>query len=165
MNELKGYYYSEDYENQKLEKTFAQYLAEHAKYDPEELQKYRQTKEEKKAREILSKAMNMYEAEQEFVKSIEYKTLPTEGDWSKERAIEQAEQQEENTATIEENESRAYNENENSVKQDAREDESIQELQKGYERIQKNAEFDAYIQTNVVHKSDKEVRHKVNLSI
>lgn len=51
MNELKGYYYSEDYETPKLEKTFAQYLAEHAKYDPEELQKYRQTKEEKKAYE------------------------------------------------------------------------------------------------------------------
>lgn len=35
MDELKSYYYSEDYEKKKQEKTFAQYLSEHAEYQTE----------------------------------------------------------------------------------------------------------------------------------
>ena len=35
MNELKGYYWSDDYEEKKKAKTYEQYIAEHALYQKE----------------------------------------------------------------------------------------------------------------------------------
>lgn len=35
MNELKGYYFSEDYEEKKKTKTYEEYIAEHAVYHKE----------------------------------------------------------------------------------------------------------------------------------
>lgn len=196
-------------------------------YDPEELQKYKQTKVEKKAyeeklkhcktkedvqrlktetmgryaatikevannpyiplseklkkaREILSKASNMVEAEQEFVKTTEYKKMPREADLAKQRAMEQAENNDKEQALLENASSDVdkdvkqdevtesaitQNDNEYNMKEDINVEDILKDIEDTYERLQKNEEFDAFVENDVVHKSNKEVRHKVNISI
>lgn len=196
-------------------------------YDPEELQKYKQTKAEKKAyeeklkhcktkedvqrlktetmghyattikevannpyiplseklkkaREILSKASNMVEAEQKFIKTAEYKEMPTEADIAKERAIEQAEKKDKELAMLENSTDKvdidektheraedviAQSDDENNYQEDNNIKDILKDIENTYEHLQKNEEFNAFMENDVMHKFNKEVRHKVNISI